>query len=43
MKRKHTHFNNNNQNYFKEKQYYQLEEDWEKRKKECEKMLSKFC
>ena len=46
MKRKHTFFINkdNNLEEFKAKHNYQIvEEYWRKRKKECEKNLSKFC
>ena len=46
MKRKHTFFKNkdNNLEDFKPKHNYQIvEEYWSKRRKECEKNLSKFC
>ncbi len=46
MKRKNTFFINkeNNLKDFNAKHNYQIvEEYWEKRKKECEKNLSKFC
>ena len=46
MKRKNTFFKNkdNNLESFKAKHNYQIvEESWRKRKKECEKNLSKFC
>jgi len=46
MKKKHTFFINrgNNLEDFKLKHNYQIvEEYWGKRKKECEKNLSKFC
>ncbi len=46
MKRKHTYLKNkdNNLEDFKPKHTYQIvEEYWRKRKKECEKNLSKFC
>ena len=46
MKRKNTFFINkeNNQEDFKAKHNYQIvEEYWRKRKKECEKNLSKLC
>lgn len=46
MKRKPTFFKNkdNNLEDFKAKHNYQrVEEYWRKRRKECEKNLSKFC
>ena len=46
MKRKNTFFINkdNNLEDFKGKHNYQIDEEyWSKRKKECEKNLSKFC
>ena len=46
MKRKNTFLINkeNNQEDFKAKHNYQIvEEYWMKRRKECEKNLSKFC
>ena len=46
MKRKNAFFINkeNNQEDFKAKHNYQIvEEYWRKRRKECEKNLSKFC
>ena len=46
MKRKHTFLldKDNNLEDFKAKHNYQImEEYWKKRKKECEKNLSKFC